>query len=392
MSDVEARLKETLRASLDAINAEPGRAAAAVRRARRGRVVRGVAAGLAGVLVAGAVAMAWEPRADDPPRPASEPPAHATFVLDFRPGGGRLTVDVAKAQVCLDVAWDVVPSGSALEYEPPGSPSTIVAALGRPRLPRAPRCESVDPGEAARVIDEPHLHRVVLSPGYAVRASFLEPVDPSPGNAPDVLEIVCSEDGAVALTPQAQPRRDGVRLRIYNQGGAWRGFEVSSADGRFGGGGLRRDRVFDKTWTIDPGPHGIRCLRNPRADVYDPEDGSFAQFTIVDPYDLWNDPELECVEGNSRREVTTTAPVPDSRDLPDFDALIRDHVPGVQPGDVLERPFYPESGVKLEPRTLIRDGRKIATFYLGIDKVRGGPGHVWSILPRVCPGSGIADR
>jgi hypothetical protein len=336
--------------------------------------------------------MAWEPRADDPPRPAAERPEHATFVLDFRRGDGTLTVDIAKAQVCLDVAGTVVPDGSQLVYEPPGTPATVAAALGRRRLPRAPRCEPVDPDHAARVIAEPHHHRVVLSPGYSVETSFLEPFDLAPGNAPDVLEIVCSRAGAVALTPQAQPRRDGVRLRIYNQGGAWRGFEVSSADGRFGGGGLRRDVVFDKTWTIDPGPHGIRCLRNPRADVYDPEDGAFAQFTIVDPYDLWNDPELECVEGEPRREITTASPAGDSRELPDFDGLIRAHVPGVEPGDVLERPRYPESAVKLEPRTLIRDGRKIATLYLGIDKVPGGPGHVWSILPRVCPGSGIAGR
>ena len=389
MSDVEARLRESLHEALDPIAADAARGTAAVRRARRGRAVRGVAGGLAAVVfaAAGAFALTRAP-GEDAPRPASEPKQVATFTLDFRPGEGTLTVDVPKAQVCLDVDGDVLLDGAQVEYEPHGSLPIVVAAMGHGGNPHTPRCRPVRPSEAARILAEPHHHQVAF-PGFATRTAFLDPFDLSPGNAPDVLEIVCSQDGAVAMTPQAQPRLDGVRLRIYNQGGAWRGFEVSSPDGRFGGGGLRRDRIFDKTWTIDPGPHGIRCLRGPRAHVYDPAHPDFAQFTIVDPYDLWNDPALECGEGAQRRRIRTATRVPDPWRLPDFDQLIRDHVPGVEPGDVLERPRYPESEFKLETRTLIREGRKIATWYLGTARVPGSRDHVWSILPVVCPGSGI---
>ena len=391
MSDVEARLRESLHEALDPIAAEAARGAAAVRRARRGRAVRGVAAGLAAaVFVAGAALAITREPGEDAPRPASEPEQVATFLLDFRPGSGTLTVDVPKAQVCLGVGRDAVIGGAQVEYEPPGSLPIVVAAMGHGGNPHTPRCRPVDPSSAARVIAEPHHHQVVL-PGFATRAAFLDPFDLSPTSAPDVLEIVCSQDGAVAMTPQARPRLDGVRLRIHNQGGAWRGFEVSSPDGRFGGGGLRRDRIFEKTWPIDPGPHGIRCLREPRAQVYDPEHPDFAQFTIVDPYGLWNDPALECGAGDQRRRIKTATRVPDPWRLPDFDQLIRDYLPGVEPDDVLERPRYPESEFKLETRTLIREGRKIATLYLGSARVPGSRrDHRWAIMPVVCPGSRIA--
>lgn len=393
MSDVEARLRRTLREGLDGVVADPGRAATTVRRARLGRALRGVAAGLAGVLLAGAVATAWEGgREDPPPPPAAEPEQIATFAVDFDPGTGTVTVDVPKAQICFDLSRDIR-MHAQLRYDFAGAGDVGVVATGLSARPGVPQCRAVDPDHAERLLADPYDHLVVLGPGYLTRSAPLEPLATAPEDAPYVVKIVCSQDGAVALTPQAQPRRDGVHLQVHNQAGAWRVFNLTSPEGGGSSGSrLPRRRVFTDAGNIAPGAYSVGCFRDD-SFPYDPSHPDYATFTIVDPNELWIDPELECDAGRRRAEVVTDERSRGYRDQPDFDALIREHVPGLLSDDVIVRATYPESAAKSEHRTIVRDGRKLATLYLGIEEDPDAPGKfVWSIMPRVCPGSGIAPE
>lgn len=379
MSDVEARLRRTLREGLDGVVADPGRAATTVRRARRRRALRGVAAGLAGVLLAGVAATAWEGgREDPPPPPAAEPEQVATFAVDFDPGTGTVTVDVPKAQICFDLSRDIRMQAQ-LRYDFAGAGDVAVVATGLPARPGVPRCHAVDPDHAERLLADPFDHLVVLSPGYLTRSAPLEPLATAPEDAPDVVKIVCSQDGAVAITPQVQPQEDGIHLRFYGSGDRWRAFNLLNDDGVNEGGELHGGEFVS---TFPPGAFYAGCFDHLNEASMSPRDPAYTRITIVDPVGLWTEEELDCETPDRRRAIVTDELL--TNDEPDYEALIRDHVEGVEPDDVLERPRYPRSEFVFEMRTVVRDGRRIAWLMV----VREEP--FWAVSPHVCPGSGIA--
>lgn len=383
MNDVEARLRQTLHAELDAIAPDPRRASPALRRARLGRAVRGVAGGLACALVVAGAAVAWNRRDADETRPAAKPPERATYSLSFGEGGsGTITIDVPRAQACIDLSEASGVTAARLRRDP--GPTVVEVQPGD--WGAWPRCSSIDADDAKRVVREPGRHYVELHAGEPAHVSALEPLDVAPQDAPGVAQIVCTEAGAVVLTPRVRAREDGIHLRFHNPWRVPKAFNLLAEDGGNEGGRLRYGRDGNVS-TFAPGLLYVACLDRLNDAVYDTRDESYASFTIVDPDGLWTDPTLECGEGRRRRVIVTDERLPANPDrLPDMEALIREHVPGVVSSDVLERPLYPESMFIFETRTVVRDGRRIATLML----VREEP--YWAILPRACPRSGIAER
>jgi hypothetical protein len=348
-----------------------------LRRARRGRLGRGIAAGLAGVLVAGAAALAWEQTPDDGrPRPASPRGPAATFRLDFHAAGdGTLAVDSAKGRICVEVSGKVVGWGAELRYADP-TEDVVVVYLS---TARRPWCHPIDPGDAARLLDRPGRHYVTVGPRRYLAHSELEPFGPDPRALPDVGEIVCSPDGAVAMTSHVRAQEDGVHLRFYAQDDRWRSFNLVADDGSNEGGRLHGT---ENVSTFGPGPLYAGCFERPNDAPMSPRDRAYARLTIVDPHGLWTDDEPDCPVPDKRPSL-----VPDGRtagEKPDYGALIREHVSGVAADDVIERPLYPGSEHVFETRMVVRGGRQIASVTFAR---RAGD---WVVTVWACPGSGLA--
>ena len=133
-----------------------------------------------------------------------------------------------------------------------------------------------------------------------------------------------------------------------------------------------------------PGPLYVSCLERVNDAVFDPGDDAYTRFEIVDPRGLWTEGDLDCDVERKRPVVVTDEPLPEDPDrVPGFEALIREHVPGVDPAVELERPGYPGTEFHFEPRTVVRGGRRVA----GLMLVREDG--YWAIDVRVCPGSGL---
>jgi hypothetical protein len=380
MTDIEARLRETLAEALEPMAAEHGRAAATIRRARRGRALRGAAVGLATVLVVAVAAFAWE-RPDDPDPPPPAAPAYTTattFGLAFESGEGTLTIDASKAQTCMDLTGDIPGFGGSLHYDADGPEDPVVASFGSGFTKRnPPRCATMLPSDARRVLAETARHYVALSPSGISPASALHPLDVPPALLPDVATIVCSQSGAVALTPEVQPQDDGVHLRFHYEGSRWNAFNLVNDEGDNEGGDLHeRENVS----AFPPGPLYAGCYENLFEVPMSPRDPSYTKLTIVDPHGLWTEDDLDCPVPEKRRPIDIGEPLASRRD---FDDLIREHLPGLEAGDVLDRPRYPRTDFVYETRTVVRDGRRIA----GVRLVPRDPN--WAIAAEVCPGARI---
>lgn len=384
MTDVEARLRAALHDTLDPVGADPARARPAIRAARRGRALRVVTAVVAtSVVAAAAVSTPWR---DGRPRPAADSADVGAFVASFgRHGQATVVVDVVKSQLCVDLTSVRARYGAVVRYDVQGPDDPRVGSFDSTiRARGAPACTTVDEAAARRLVREPRLHYLEVDPGESGRASALAPLDVEPQYAPDRLEVVCSQTGAVALAPEVQPRLDGVHLRIHDQDGAWDQVTIRPAGGGTIGMRLTPVGPLENATSLAPGTYSIACFRDGAEPGFEPPDATrYATFSVADPNDLWNDAELACDATRQLREIVTDEPIGIPSVPPDFDLLARDHVPGLRPGDELERPTYPESATRREARTVVRDGVRIATLYFSRGHGR------WSILPVVCDGSGI---
>lgn len=388
MNDLEARLRHVLHEELDPIDADRSRAVTMTRRARRARIVRAGAGVLATLgLLAAAVATAGALGRDDRDLPPAAPPE--TFAaFDATSEGGRtwrVAVDVEQGQACYGA--HVLGAGSVHLRRGDGDAGdpAIATFQETPRAFPSHLCAPVESADAARVIAEPELHYLEFHSGTGSLSGPLAPVDR--GEPPAVAEIVCGPRGAVALTPEIQPQRDGIHLEIYNYGGDRGEFYFVAPDGGNEIGNLPADDVHRNVSSFGPGPLQVGCTDYADSFSFDGTGSErHARLTIVDPHDLWTEPDLECGDGRRRRKVVTDRPATEPPGVqPPAETLIREFVSGVEPGDVIERPRYPESMFKLETRTLVRDGRRIARLYLTPED------GVWNVLPYVCPGSGVAD-
>jgi hypothetical protein len=184
------------------------------------------------------------------------------------------------------------------------------------------------------------------------------------------------------LTPRVQPRRDGIHLRFYTPSDRWNAFQLVNDDGDNEGGRFRGYR-FENLSTFPPGPLYVGCFES----LYDaplyPREPAYSKLTIVDPFGLWTEPEPDCPVPDKRPMIVPGNP---SDPEPDYEALMREHASGLEPGDVFERPMYPESEFIFETRTVVRDGRRVASLTFS---PRAGS---WVITVWACPGSGIAHE
>lgn len=391
MDDVEARLRRTLHDELDPITPERSRAAALPRRALRVRVGRATAAFAVLLAAVTTAALVAGPASDRDGRvpPAGPAETRGHFGVELGPAGTALVaVDVDQGQACLSTALDGAREGT-LRRDDPGRDDPVVAwffASRRTFLPQM--CAPMTVSDAAGVLADPGLHYLEIAGEFGSAAAPLDVRETPSEDAPTVAEIVCGQDGAVALTPEVQPRRDGIHLRIYNYGGDRGEFYLVGADGGNEIGDLPADDVRTNVSTFGPGGLQVGCTGYAGSFSYDgPGSERHARITIVDPYDLWTEPDLECGDGRKRPKIPTGRPVPDSPGSREpFEALIRRFLPGVEDDDVVERPLYPESEFKIETRTVVRNGRRIARVYFFSDD------SVWTLSPYVCPDSGIAER
>jgi hypothetical protein len=381
MTDLETRLRESLRHELDPVVAAPGRGDEVTRRARRARTARAAAVAVLTVSVA-AAAVALVRRDDEALPPASVPETFAVFQVESAGATWRVAVDAAQGQVCY--AADVLGAGVAHLHDAGGN-GPVATFLDAPAAFPSHLCARIDGTDAQDVLDEPERFYLEFHSGDESLSGPLE--ERVPGELPDVAEIVCGPEGAVALTPEIRPQRDGIHLEIHNHGGDRGEFYLVDPHGGNEIGGLPEDGVRENVSSFGPGPLQIGCAGYAGGFSYDGTGSErHARLTIVDPEGLWTEPELECGDGRRRRTIPTDRLATEGPGVqPPVERLIREFVPGIEPGDVIERPRYPDSQFKIETRTLVRDGRRIARLYLS----RGGG--VWSVMPYVCPGYGIAD-
>jgi hypothetical protein len=212
------------------------------------------------------------------------------------------------------------------------------------------------------------------------------PSDPSPPTSPvgvpDTARIVCTPNGATALTPEVRTRPDGVHVTIDNRSEA-RAFFIRDQEDpeRNHGGKLSPRSQKELVTTFPPGELLVGCFANVRATPYGEVEGQgFARFRIVDPQRLWTPDRLAC--SNPTRFLVTHV---GSADL-NPDQVARESVPGVRPDDVLKRPGYPLTQWHVEPRVVLRNGKPIALLFFR-EQARG-----WGVSFSACPASGITPQ
>lgn len=187
---------------------------------------------------------------------------------------------------------------------------------------------------------------------------------------------------ADASTTTVRARRDGVHIVLENESSG-RTFFVREVGGERNEGGRiepgERDEIVT---TMPPGAVVVGCFQSTSEGFSAPRsDQRFARIRIVDPARLSVAAELECEEVLERFGVN----IGKASSVDDFGALAR-RVPGVDQGDDLQRPGYPETGLHFEQRIVVRDGRRIArlTFLERRGKQR--------VSVDACPGSGIGTN
>ncbi|HEV2754223.1 MAG TPA: hypothetical protein VG318_00400 [Actinomycetota bacterium] len=391
MNDLEARLRRVLHEELDPVVADAVRAATVTTRARRARRLRVLAAALAALaLTAGAAATAAtliDDRDDLPP--AGRPPERGTFSVTLGEGRTALVVvDRVQGQVCYGFDYPIA-SSVTLRREHPGPRDPVVATLASsPDAYYDRKCARIDRAAAEDVLDAPEDHYIRFDVAENATAGALTPYEPPPGSIPYEAEVVCGPAGAAALTPQVRPQHDGVHVTVYNFARERGELYLVSPDGGNGIYRLPANRLKRTVVYFGPGPIQAACVDRPGLVAFHgPGSESYANLEIVDRYGLWSEPELECGEPRRRSVIPTDLRLPHaSAAFPRFERLIRAFVPGVELDDVLERPGYPDAPAKIETRTVVRDGRRIAKVWLTRE------GDVWALVPWTCPGSGIAEE
>lgn len=395
MTELERELREAFERRLGAVEIAPGLPARTRARARRGKRVIATltAGGVAAALVASAVAVAAL-GSDSPrvPRPATVP-TRATYAVVFPGGafglgGATVTADSDDGTICFDAnVWDATAAylhRASPEGAERGPAITVATFYEDETEPPFRACAPPDRGAAAEILDDPAEYFLDFHKGDASLAAPLQV--PPQTEVPAVADVVCTDEGVEVLTPEVAAQPDGVHLRIDNRtSGGPKEFYVRGDDPSSNQAGNIRPGINTVDHHIGPGPLHVGCFDRLDAPFYDLE--GFGTVTVVDPAGLWTPRELVCGSEAKRRNVDTAAAVPaDLRyDPPDYDALVREWVDGLLPSDELERPGYPGTLWKAEPRSVVREGERIASLTFITARA-----DTWRILVDACPGTGIA--
>jgi hypothetical protein len=202
---------------------------------------------------------------------------------------------------------------------------------------------------------------------YAV-TNLTEAGPPAPpagrvADIPSTAKVICTDEGARAVTPVVRPQREGVHIVIDNRTDR-REFYVraAAASEPNQGGRLARNARTSVLWGSGPGRVLIGCYhKDDPPDFFETRGQGYASFTVVDPNGLWTPWTLEC-EGTRPLRRSIVAREPRGGDL---ESVARRIVPGIELDDRLHRPGYPETEFIFELLTVMRRDRRIAllTFF-----------------------------
>lgn len=427
MSDLERRLRQTMRQQLEPVDVFP----LAPQQLRRAKTIRIVTAALAGLLTVSLVAAALvaaprlfgnEGRNNQVPGEMKRGPLEVG-TLGFQPSEGWNTASTATIDTFVNPtvwAWT-----ADLEVDFPEFPTHLLPTMEdtdafiaielpfRERLPAEPNQE-FPAGELPLSLDDATVHRSWEGQPHddVIQYRILRTIDgvyvdariyfassnpsqetlaraqqqlqrlqlPMVHKVPSVAVVRCTEDGTRVDSSVVRPMPDGVHIRFVNETDD-RGFHLRSVDdaAQNEGGRLRPNDVTELTTSAPPGETLIGCFESPSdPPFFDTEGQDYARLTIVDPEGLWVNPELACGRGWKRSRIRT-----DVKEQVDPEQVAHDEVPGLRDGDVIRRPGYPGTEWHLDTHVVVRDGENVAFLVFGR---RGGR---WEIGIHACPGSAI---
>jgi hypothetical protein len=111
--------------------------------------------------------------------------------------------------------------------------------------------------------------------------------------ASTTMEVVCDHDATRVDPVRVMPAEGGVEVTFDNPAGAdeyWVRAASSADDWNHGG---RVPERFTE-WSDPPGRYLVMCHeKGDHPPYYEPDD-RYAEFEVVDPYDLWVEPDAEC--------------------------------------------------------------------------------------------------
>jgi hypothetical protein len=205
-------------------------------------------------------------------------------------------------------------------------------------------------------------------------------------SVPAVAQVTCGARGTRTTTPVVRARPDGIHVVFHNRAGFREYFfptPPSSPSADLGHGGPLRRGATKALTSNGPGEFLVGCFRNAQ-DEGDPGDPRYVRIVAVDPQHLFTPEILDCHPGKRGiyRRVGSTA---------NLEAIVRT-IPGVDGGDEVLRPGYPDEPFMVEARVVIRDGRVVARITLfGQGWLPPPPGGnvEWKLWVDPCPESGI---
>ncbi len=185
---------------------------------------------------------------------------------------------------------------------------------------------------------------------------------PGGGSAalPNVARVECGPAGAVVVTPEARPQRDGIHLDITNTGTKALMFHVVIPDF---GGFVERAEPGANTFTVSdlrPDAYEVRCFAE---DELNPQNEPAAALQITDQDGVWKDLTVACPAG-LREESAFFDAAPGLRgEDGTAEEVARRHLgEAVHEGDVVEIGGYPQAANPVV--RVVRDGRVVAAVYV----------------------------
>jgi hypothetical protein len=162
-----------------------------------------------------------------------------------------------------------------------------------------------------------------------------------------VVEIDPQTGDILATSSAVRPQPDGVHVLVTNTSGMDLSFQWDL------GGDNAPIGAHELVLELPPGTAKIRC-QDPSEDAGVP--GGYADLRIVDPDGVYVPMELAC------GEVTSWSAdfAPGATGDPDPVQSARDHVKGLEPGDVVEAAGYPDSEIRHV--RVVRDGEVVAVL------------------------------
>jgi hypothetical protein len=178
---------------------------------------------------------------------------------------------------------------------------------------------------------------------------------------PDVAEVRCDGDATELVTPFVRPQRDGVHVRLVNEGSREVAYFLNAAGGGGSGG---PPGAHEQVYLIPPGRATLACW-----DSTGPQDPSEIphehHLTVIDPEGLFVGTELTgCPDGERFGYVADFAPDAKGEPGDPVDvaraALRENH--GLQEADIVERAGYPDEGnVRVR---MVRNGEVVVLLTL----------------------------